>query len=40
MSKELEQEIENNKNLGRRDRRIKERELQKKYKDKSIRIKC
>ena len=39
MSKELEQEIENNKNLGRRDRRIKERELQKKYKDKSIRIK-
>ena len=39
MSKELKQEIENNKNLGRRDRRIKERELQKKYKDKSIRIK-
>ena len=39
MIKELEQEIENNKNLGRRDRRIKERELQKKYKDKSIRIK-
>ena len=39
MSKDLEQEIENNKNLGRRDRRIKERELQKKYKDKNIRIK-
>ena len=39
MCEELKEEIEENKNLGRRARRIKERELQKKYNDKNIRIK-
>lgn len=39
MNKELEQEIKDSQNLPRRERRKKEIELQKKYKDKSIRIK-
>ncbi len=39
MNRKLEQEIKESKNLGRRDRRKKERQLQKKYNDKSIRIK-
>ncbi len=39
MSRKLEQEIKENKNLGRCERRKKERQLQKKYNDKSIRIK-
>ena len=39
MKKELKMEIENNKSLPRSQRRKKERELQKKYNDKSIRIK-
>ena len=39
MNKELEQEIKNSQNLPRRERRKIELELQKKYKDKSIRIK-
>lgn len=39
MNKELEQEIKDSQNLSRRERRKKEIELQKKYKDKSIRIK-
>lgn len=39
MNNELKLEIEENQNLGRRARRKKERELQKKYNDKSIRIK-
>ena len=39
MKKELKIEIENSKNLPRSQRRKKERELQKKYNDKSIRIK-
>ena len=39
MKKELKIEIENSKNLPRSQRRKKERELQKKYKDKSIKIK-
>ena len=39
MCDELKKEIEASKNLGRRARRIKERQLQKKYKDKSIKIK-
>ena len=39
MCEELKKEIEENKNLSRRARRIKARELQKKYKDKNIRIK-
>ena len=39
MCEELKKEIEESKNLGRRARRIKERELQKKYKNKNIRIK-
>ncbi len=39
MCDELIKEIEENQNLGRRARRIKERQLQKKYKDKSIKIK-
>ena len=39
MCDELIKEIEENKNLGRRARRIKERQLQKKYNDKSIKIK-
>ena len=39
MTEELKKEIEKNKNLGRRERRIKERELQKKYNDTTIRIK-
>ena len=38
MSEEIKIEIEKAKSLGRRDRRKKEKELQKKYKDKSIRI--
>ncbi len=39
MSSKLEQEIRENENLGRCERRKKERQLQKKYNDKSIRIK-
>lgn len=39
VKKELKEEIEQNKNLGRSQRRKKERELQKKYKNKDIRIK-
>lgn len=39
MCEELLKEIEASQNLGRRERRIKERELQKKYNDKSIKIK-
>lgn len=39
MNNELEQEIKNSQNLSRRERRKKELVLQKKYKDKSIRIK-
>lgn len=39
MKENLKKEIEESKNLGRRERRKKERELQKKYNDKSIRIK-
>ena len=39
MCEELKKELEENQNLSRRARRIKERELQKKYKDKNIRIK-
>lgn len=39
MKKELIEEIEQSKNLGRRERRKKERELQKKYNDRTIRIK-
>lgn len=39
MSQELEKEIKESENLGRRERRKKERELQKKYKNKSLRIK-
>ena len=38
MCDELKEEIEKAKSLGRRNRRIKERELQKKYNDKYIRI--
>ena len=40
MCKELKKEIEENQNLGRRLRRKKERELQKKYHKNNIRIKC
>lgn len=36
----IEKEIEESKNLSRCQRRKKERELQKKYKDKTIKIKC
>ncbi len=39
MNKKLELEIKNSQNLGRCERRKKEKILQKKYKDKSIRIK-
>ncbi len=39
MNKELEQEIKNSQNLPRSERRKLELALQKKYKDKSIRIK-
>ena len=39
MNEELVKEIEQSQNLGRRERRIKEKELQKKYNDNSIRIK-
>lgn len=39
MCEELKKELEKSKNLSRRARRIKERQLQKKYKDKNIRIK-
>ena len=39
MCEELKKEIEESQNLGRRERKIKERQLQKKYKDKTIRIK-
>ena len=39
MCDELIKEIEENQNLGRRARRIKERQLQKKYKNKNIKIK-
>ena len=39
MCEELKKEIEESQNLGRRERRIKERKLQKKYKDKTITIK-
>ena len=39
MCEELKKEIEESKNLGRIERRKKERQLQKKYKDKTIRIK-
>ena len=39
MNKELIKEISTNQNLPRRKRRIKERELQKKYNNKNIRIK-
>ena len=39
MCDELKKELEENHNLGRRARRIKERELKKKYKNKNIRIK-
>lgn len=39
MNKELIKEIEQSQNLGRRQRKIKEKELQKKYNDNSIRIK-
>lgn len=38
MNEELKKEIEEAKHLGRRERRIKERKLQNKYNDKSIRI--
>ena len=39
MCEELKKEIKESQNLGRRQRRIKEKELQKKYNDKSIKIK-
>lgn len=39
MNKDLKKEIEENQNLGRCERRKKEKQLQKKYKNKSIRIK-
>ena len=39
MCEELKKEIEEAKNLGRNQRRKKERQLQKKYNDKSIRVK-
>ena len=39
MCEELKKEIAESQNLGRRARRKKERQLQKEYKDKSIRIK-
>ena len=39
MCEELKREIEENQNLGRRARRIKERELQRKYNNSTIRIK-
>ena len=39
MCEELKKELEESQNLSRRARRKKERQLQKKYKDKSIRIK-
>ncbi len=39
MNRRLEKEIQENKNLGRCERRKKERQLQKKYNDKLIRIK-
>ena len=39
MCEELEKEIAESQNLGRRARRIKENKLRKKYKDKTIRIK-
>ena len=39
MCEELKKEIEDNQNLPRHSRRIKERQLQKKYKDKTITIK-
>ena len=39
MCKELKKEIEKSQNLSRRERRKKERELQKKYKNKNIKIK-
>ncbi len=39
MNKKLEKEIQKSQNLGRRERRKCERQLQRKYKDKSIRIK-
>ena len=39
MCEELKKEIKENQNLSRRARRKKERQLQKKYKDKNIRIK-
>ena len=38
MCEELKLEIEKSKKLGRTERRKKERSLQKKYNDKSIRI--
>ena len=38
MNEELKKEIEKAKHLGRRERRKKEKELQNKYNDKSIRI--
>ncbi len=38
MNKILEKEIKGSQNLGRCERRKKERQLQKKYNDKSIRI--
>lgn len=40
MYEELEKEIEEAKNLGRSQRRKKEKQLQKKYNDESIRIMC
>ena len=39
MCEELKKEIEESKNLGRTERRKKERKLQKEYNDKTIRIK-
>ncbi len=39
MSEELIKEMEESQNLGRTERRKKERYLQKKYKDKTIKIK-
>lgn len=39
MCDKLKKEIEENQNLGRRARRVKERQLQKKYNDNTIRIK-
>lgn len=39
MAEKLKKEIEDSQKLGRRERRIAERKLQKKYNDKSIRIK-